>query len=136
MRTLWLAQEGAVGSFANTLEIALLGQSGRLYGPRAEWWGGNVRAQSSSSHTLEGALIAVLLALAGGLLYLVEISRPTADTLMPFVLLLLAVIAVFWRLRRWPARPWFVLVMFLILGFAGYGIWLLWYTMSRVPVAV
>ena len=55
---------------------------------------------------------------------------------MPFVLLLLAVIAVFWRLRRWAARPRFVLVMFLILGTAGYGIWLLWYTTSRVPVAV
>ena len=85
---------------------------------------------------LEGALIVVLLALAGGLLYLVEISRPTADALMPFVLLLLAVIAVFWRLRRWAARPWFVLVMFLILGTAGYGIWLLWYTASHVPVTV
>ena len=93
-----------------------------------------VRAQSS--HTLEGALIVVLLTLAGGLLYLVEISRPTADALMPFVVLLLAVIAVSWRLRRWPARPWFVLVMFLILGIAGYGIWLLWYATSHVPVAV
>ncbi len=125
-----------MGSSVHTLEIAIFGQSGRLYGPRAECWGGNVRAQSSSSHTLEGALIVVLLALAGGLLYLVEISRPTADALMPFVLLLLAVIAVFWRLRRWPARPWFVLVMFLILGIAGYGIWLLWYTTSHVPVTV
>jgi mannose/fructose/N-acetylgalactosamine-specific phosphotransferase system component IID len=93
-----------------------------------------VRAQSSP--TLEGALIVVLLALAGGLLYLVEITRPTADALMPFLLLLVAAIAVFWRLRRWPARPWFVVVMFLILGIAGYGIWLLWYTTSRVPVAV
>ncbi len=55
---------------------------------------------------------------------------------MPFMLLLLAVGAVFWRLRRWPARPWFVLVVFLILGIAGYGIWLLLYTTSRVPVAV
>lgn len=69
-----------------------------------------MRAQSS--HTLEGALIVVLLALAGGMLYLVEISPSTADALMPFVLLLIAAIAVFWRLRRWPARPWFVLVMF------------------------
>lgn len=93
-----------------------------------------MRAQSS--HTLEGALVVVLLAVAVGMLYLVEISRPTADALMPFVLLLLAVIAVFWRLRRWAARPRFVLVMFLILGTAGYGIWLLWYTTSRVPVAV
>jgi len=123
-----------VGSSVHTLEIAIFGQSGRLYGPRAECWGGNVGARSS--HTLEGALIVVLLALSGGLLYLVEISRPTADALMPFVLLLLAVIAVFWRLRRWPARPWFVLVMFLILGIAGYGIWLLWYATSHVPVAV
>lgn len=41
-----------------------------------------MRAQSS--HTLEGALIVVLLALAGGMLYLVEISPSTADALMPF----------------------------------------------------
>jgi len=110
------------------------GKSGRLYGLARNAGEGNVSAPSS--HTLEGALIVVLLALAGGMLYLVEISRPTADALMPFVLLLLAVIAVFWRLRRWPARPWFVLVMFLILGIAGYGIWLLWYTTSLVPHAV
>jgi len=44
-----------VGSSVKTLEIAIFGQSGRLYGPRGECWGGNVRAQSS--HTLEGALI-------------------------------------------------------------------------------
>ena len=115
------------------LRSQYLGRADVCMGP-ARHTGGNVRAQSS--HTLEGALIVVLLALAGGLLFLVEISRPTADALMPFVLLLLAVIAVFWRLRRWPARPWFVLVMFLILGIAGYGIWLLWYTTSHVPVAV
>jgi hypothetical protein len=87
-----------VGSSVHTLETEIFGQRGRLYGPRAECRGGNVGARSS--HTLEGALIVVLLALAGGLLYLVEISRPTADALMPVVLLLLAVIAVSWRLRR------------------------------------
>lgn len=121
-----------MGSSAIPLRSQYLGRADVCMGLARNAGGGNVRAQSSRSHTLEGSLIVVLLALAGGLLYLVEISRPTADALIPFVLLLLAAIAVFWRLRRWPARPWFVLVMFLILGIAGYGIWLLWYTTSRV----
>lgn len=90
--------------------------------------------ESTRSRTVEAVLAGALTALVAVTLIAVELSPPGSDT---FVWLggtvLLATGAVLWRRRRWPARPWVVLVASLAFVVVGYALWLWWYVATHQP---
>jgi high-affinity Fe2+/Pb2+ permease len=91
----------------------------------------------TNSRKWEAGLVGALSVLTAAMLILVEITPSGSDRFVWLGgLVVMAAAGVLWRLKRWPANPWVVIVSSVGVVVVGYAIWLWWYTATHVPHSV
>lgn len=90
-----------------------------------------------ASRRWEVGLVAALTALTAAALVLVERTPQGTDRYVWLAGALVAAAgAVAWRVAKWPARPWVVLPVSVLVVAVGIGLWTWWLISTRTDMAV